>query len=202
MKKLIKPNIKAHLIPNLFIVLSLVVIGVMPFVQAQPRNVSKQGASKAISAGPGAVATKFSANRPAVTGHGVLSIGRPPAPAAPNVVLWDQYNNLSTTGTLSATFTDFPTFSADLADDFVVPAGATWTVNSIDADGVYFNGPGPATSWNVYIYANAGGIPGAIIASTLNAAVTVVGTTYTVSFAPAPVLTAGTYWVEIQANMT
>ena len=49
------------------------------------------------------------------------------------------------TASLSATFTDFPTFSSDLADDFIVPGGQTWNVQSIDADGVYFNGTGPAT---------------------------------------------------------
>ena len=56
-------------------------------------------------------------------------------PAAPASVLYDQYNNGDTTATLSATFTDFPTFGSDLADDFVVPGGQTWNVQSIDADG-------------------------------------------------------------------
>ena len=60
----------------------------------------------------------------------------PRAPKAPQVVLYDQYNNAATTASLSATFTDFPTFSSDLADDFVVPGGQTWNVQSIDADGV------------------------------------------------------------------
>ena len=125
-----------------------------------------------------------------------------PMPKAPQVVLYDQYNNASTTGTLSATFTDFPTFSSDLADDFVVPAGQTWNVQSIDADGVYFNGAGPATSWNVFIYADSAGLPGMQIFSAINQPVTVVGTTYTVALPVPAVLTAGTYWVEIQANMT
>ena len=51
---------------------------------------------------------------------------------------------------MSATFTDFPTSNADLADDFVVPAGQTWNVQSIDAEGTYFNGSGPAIDWNVF----------------------------------------------------
>ena len=126
----------------------------------------------------------------------------PRAPKTPQVVLYDQYNNASATASLSATFTDFPTFSSDLADDFVVPAGQTWNVQSIDADGVYFNGAGPATSWNVFIYTNSGGLPGTQVYSTLNQAVTQVGTTFTVNLAPAAVLAAGTYWIEIQANMT
>src|SRR6516162_4460538 len=130
----------------------------------------------------------------------VIPIPRPPK--APQVVLYDQYDNASTTASLSTTFTDFPTFNADLADDFVVPGGQTWNVQSIDADGVYFNGPGPATDWNVFIYADSGGLPGTQVYSTLNQPVTVSGTTFTVNLTPAAVLTAGTYWIEIQANMT
>ena len=123
-------------------------------------------------------------------------------PKAPQVVLYDQYNNAAGTASLSATFTDFPTFSSDLADDFVVPGGETWNVQSIDADGVYFNGAGPATNWNVFIYTDSGGLPGAQVYSTVNQPVTQVGTTFTVNLTPAAVLAAGTYWIEIQANMT
>jgi len=126
-----------------------------------------------------------------------------PQPKRPQVVLYDQYNNASANATLSATFTDFPTFSSDLADDFVVPGGQTWNVDSIDADGVYFNGPGPANNWNVFIYTNgAGNLPGTQVYSTLNQPVTVVGTTFTVNLSPAAVLSPGTYWIESQANMT
>src|SRR5207248_9139252 len=38
-----------------------------------------------------------------------------PQPKRPQVILYDQYNNASATGSLSATFTDFPTYSSDLA---------------------------------------------------------------------------------------
>src|SRR5437764_8196050 len=202
MKKQIKPSIKAHLLPTLFIVLSLLAIAVIPFAQAQ-RHATKQSAAKS-KAPAGAAATKLSgvqSARPATTGP-AFSIGRPPAPAAPNVVLWDQFNNAGTNATLSATFTDFPTFSSDLADDFTVPAGATWSVTSIDAQGTYFNGPGPATSWNVYIYNNASCLPSTVVYSILNTTVTVVGTTFTVNLVPAAVLPPGQYFVEIQANMT
>ena len=122
-------------------------------------------------------------------------------PQSPQVVLYDQYNNASTTGSLSATFDDFPTFNADLADDFVVPGGQTWNVESIDADGIYFNGAGPAFNWNVFIYADNAGLPGAQVFSATNQPVSVVGTTFTVTLPVPAVLTAGTYWIEIQANM-
>ena len=124
-----------------------------------------------------------------------------PAPKAPQVVLYDQYNNNGLNASLSATFTDFPDFSSDLADDFVVPGGETWNVQSIDADGVYFNGAGPATDWNVFIYTDNAGFPGTQVYSTTNQAVQQNGTTFTVTLNPAAVLSAGHYWIEIQANM-
>ena len=99
---------------------------------------------------------------------GAHIVTAPRAPKAPQVVLYDQYNNASGVASLSSTFTDFPTFSSDLADDFVVPGGQTWSVMSIDADGVYFNGTGPATDWNVFIYADNGGLPGMQVYSALN----------------------------------
>ena len=122
-------------------------------------------------------------------------------PQSPQVVLYDQYNNASTTASLSATFDDFPTFNADLADDFVVPGGQTWNVESIDADGIYFNGAGPAFNWNVFIYADNAGLPGTLVYSTLNQPVSVSGTTFTINLSPAACLAEGHYWIEIQANM-
>ena len=126
----------------------------------------------------------------------------PPRPKTPQVVLYDQYDNAGGAASLSATFTDFPTFSSDLADDFVVPGGETWNVESIDADGVYFNGSGPATDWNVFIYTDSGGLPGTQIFSATNIPIVQVGTTFSANLTPAAVLTEGTYWIELQANMT
>src|SRR5581483_4895434 len=81
------------------------------------------------------------------------------------------------------------------------PAGQTWNVESIDADGVYFGGPGPAFDWNVFIYTDNAGLPGNQIFSALNQPVTVNGSIFTVTLPTAAVLTEGTYWIEIQANM-
>ena len=66
----------------------------------------------------------------------------------------------------------------------------------------YFNGSGPANSWNVFIYTDCNTLPGTQVYSILNTTVTVVGTTFTVNLSPAAVLGPGTYWIEIQANMT
>src|SRR6266496_4207569 len=232
MKKQINPTIKAQILRSAFILLSLVAICAIPFSLAQrnttKRSVAKPAAKPNLALVPTATGMQAAspAGRPvspqlpydvrnqpnlprisevpqttsgARAAH-ILPILRPPK--APQVVLYGQYNNASTVATLSGTFTDFPTFSSDLADDFVVPGGQTWNVDSIDADGVYFNGPGPANSWNVFIYTDSSTLPGTQVYSILNTTVTQVGTTFTVNLIPAAVLAAGTYWIEIQANMT
>ena len=210
MKKQINPTIKAHLIRGAFYLLLLVAVCAIPFALAQRNAPKRSGANASKLAGSQSKAVvgipklpKLSQIPQKTSGAGaahVVKVPRPPR--APQVVLYDQYDNASTTASLSATFTDFPTFDADLADDFIVPGGQTWNVESIDADGVYFNGFGPATDWNVFIYADSGGFPGTQVYSTLNQPVTVSGTTFTVNLSPAAVLAAGTYWIEIQANMT
>src|SRR4029079_9084664 len=225
MKKQINPTIKAHLIRGAFYLLLLLAVCAIPFALAQSRSrgtttsapktdgAAKEHKAPAVTGAIGVSAAqaqlpKISANdqsqfpKGSSGPMGVPSFRLPPVPHLPQVVLYDQYNNASTTASLSATFTDFPTFSSDLADDFVVPAGQTWNVQSIDADGIYFNGAGPATDWNVFIYSNSGVLPGAQVYSTVHRPVTQVGSTFTVNLSPAAVLPAGTYWIEIQANMT
>ena len=68
--------------------------------------------------------------------------------------------------------------------------------------GMYFNGSGPASNWNVFIYTDSASLPGTQIFSATNQPVSVVGTTFTVNLPTPAVLAAGTYWIEIQANMT
>src|SRR5262245_43600006 len=86
-----------------------------------------------------------------------------PRPRAGQVVLYDQYDNGTAVATGSQQFPDFPTFDDFTADDFVVPGGETWNVQSIDADGQPFNCTGSCVpdNFNVFIYADSGGLPGA-----------------------------------------
>ena len=205
MKKQNNRSITAHFIRSLLYVFLLVAVCVIPFALAQ-RNANNRSVAPA-SNGDFNPATALSSNegdptQPAVSGTiGVPSIV-PPYPKAPQVVLYDQYDNASAIGTLSSTFTDFPDFNSDLADDFVVPTGQTWNVQSIDADGAYFPFNGPANSFNVFFYADNAGLPGAQVYSAMNQPFSVVGTTFSVALPSMAVLTEGTYWVEIQANMT
>jgi N-acetylneuraminic acid mutarotase len=134
---------------------------------------------------------------------GALNTGGRYCPEAPaQVILYNQYNNSGTDYTVSATFTDSPSHNSDLADDFVVPGGQTWHVQSIDAAGVYFSGSGPANSFNIFFYRNSGGFPGTRVFSATNRPFTQSGSAFTVNLPTPAVLSAGTYWFEFQANMT
>ena len=150
-----------------------------------------------------AVPAKPAPNVPAVSSSaaGLHSIGALPMPNAPNVVLYDQINN---PGTVSSTSQDFEpsidAFDNQLADDFVVPAGQTWNITEVDAQGLYFNGPGPAASFNVFFYQNSGTLPGTnVYTATGQSYVNAAGVFQVTLTAPA-VLTAGTYWVSVQAR--
>ena len=211
MKKQINLTTKAHLIRSAFYLLVLIGICAIPFALAQRKATRVSAANPAAKPNAGAIAqlppgdTLPSTSQVPLPNGGVIgahAVRIPPSPEAPQSVLYDQYNNLATFRTFSATFADRPDLNADLADDFVVPAGQTWNVQSISADGAYLNFPGPANSWNVFIYADNAGLPGMQVYSILNTAVTVNRTTFTVNLTPAAVLASGTYWIEIQANMT
>ncbi|MGA7275485.1 MAG: hypothetical protein WBX14_11630, partial [Candidatus Udaeobacter sp.] len=191
---------KAYLIRSAFYLLVLIAMCAIPFALAQRTATRVSTANPAAKPNAGAIAQMQPGDTSSLDGTDRAQ--SQPSPNAPQRVLYDQYNNHATFRTFSATFSDRPNLSADLADDFVVPAGQIWNVQSIDADGAYLHFPGPANSWNVFIYANNAGLPGMQVYSILNTTITVNGTTFTVNLTPAAVLTSGTYWVEIQANMT
>ncbi|MGH7993372.1 MAG: Kelch repeat-containing protein, partial [Limisphaerales bacterium] len=131
----------------------------------------------------------------------VAGVIAPRAPAAPQVVLYDQLNN---PGTLSTNSQDFEAandpFDDFLADDFVVPGGQNWSITEVDAEGVYFNGPGPAASFNVFFYQDSGGLPGAQAYSATGQAYVNNAGVFQITLSPAAVLAPGTYWVSVQAR--
>ena len=209
MKKQNNRTIRAHLIRSGLYVLLLLAVCVIPFALAQSRSRGTDNRTVApatnrnfnpVTAPPSTEADQTQLKVPSGT-IGVPQIV-PPYPKDPQVVLYDQYDNASTIGTLSSTFTDFSDLNSDLADDFVVPTGQTWNIQSIDADGAYLIGAGPATSFNVFFYADNAGLPGAQVYSAMNQPFSLAGSTFTVNLPSMAVLTEGTYWVEIQANMT
>ncbi|MEW5986507.1 MAG: hypothetical protein AB1791_07740 [Chloroflexota bacterium] len=122
----------------------------------------------------------------------------------PTAVLYDQTDSPGLNSITSQEFEEVRAdFDSQAADDFVVPAGETWTVETVYAGGVYFNGPGPTPYVNVYFYADSGGLPGDELTfyDGLTSFSDVSGTlTIDLSAAPA-VLPEGTYWVSVQADM-
>ena len=128
-------------------------------------------------------------------------VGNAPAPDVPDSVLYDQLNNPGTVSTNSQDFeAAFDAFDNFLADDFVVPAGQTWNITEVDAQGLYFNGPGPAASFNVFFYQNSGTLPGTNVYTATGQPYVNNAGVFQVTLAVPAVLTAGTYWVSVQAR--
>ncbi len=131
--------------------------------------------------------------------------GEPPAALAGVNVLYDQNDNCGSYVT-SQKFTDaggaFDSYDNQAADDFVVPPGSGWRVETIQVTGLYWNGPGPVESVNVFFYADAGGLPGALEHSALGltpSAGLAVGS-FTLDLPTPAMLGPGTHWVSVQAN--
>lgn len=201
MKKQNHLSVKAYLIRRALYLVLLLGVSAIPFALAQSHSRASNKESTARPASSLPAAPQSSSGR-----AGARVRIAPPLPKAPQIVLYDQYDNAGDEVTASVTFTDFPTYNSDLADDFVVPQGQIWNIQSIDADGTYFFCPGGvcpgATDWSVFIYADNGGFPGAQVYSATHQPDQENNSTFTINLPTPAVLGAGTYWIEIQANMT
>ena len=120
------------------------------------------------------------------------------------LVYYDQTTGtVAGTGPASQDFeASFDTYDNQAADNFTIPASTTWTINQVVIGGSYFNGVGPALSFNVFFYSDASGIPGTQVYSATAQPYVYDGTTYfTISLSPAAVLTTGNYWISVQCRM-
>jgi len=137
-----------------------------------------------------------------------------PAPSAqrwpkpqPNVVfdvLYDQNDHQGTQSTSSQNFeTSNDSFDDQAADDFVVPGGQSWVIQQVVVTGIYFNGPGPALSFNVWFHSDSGTLPGPVVAggTQLNSPYTDTAGIFTITLPSSVLLGPGTYWVSVQANI-
>lgn len=138
----------------------------------------------------------------AIETHSAAGSRDPFAPAAPLVVLYDQTDDPQGAGVFNITSQDFEAandqFDAQAADDFVVPLG-TWSIESVDVIGTY-QGTGIAASFHVYFYADAAGLPGALLESRLLQPYTGAAGEASITLTPPVVLPVGTYWVSVQAR--
>ncbi len=120
-------------------------------------------------------------------------------------VLYTQNNNDEGVAVNSQMYeSKYSAYDDQGADDFTVPANTKWLVKEVDVTGVYYKGSQPATSENVYFYADSKGLPGKLVASYSNVVGTDNGSGSFVIPVPKTVLKGGTsgktYWVSVQAN--
>jgi hypothetical protein len=121
--------------------------------------------------------------------------------------LWNQYNNPATEPPLGIGSQKFEpamaAFDDQAADDFVLtapPPPMFLYITGVRVMGEYSKGGGPASSFNVYIYANAAGhLPAGLIASFLNRPYTGTPPDFTINLGNPFSLPSGTYWVSVQA---
>ena len=128
--------------------------------------------------------------------------GQAAAPLAPLVVLYDQSDNVTTYGASSQNFeTTDDAYDDQAADDFVV-SGSGWTVTTLVVPGFYSASGGPVVTFHVTFFQDAAGIPGTAVCDYPALAYVDSPTgTYTMTLSPGCVLTPGTKWVSVQANM-
>jgi hypothetical protein len=121
-------------------------------------------------------------------------------------VLYDQNSDSQGYSDISQNFeSSFDAYDSQGSDDFTVPSGAKWKITEVDVTGLYFNGPGPAVSENVFFYKadKKSGVPGKIVAEFDN----VVGDDdgigdFVINLGKKGAkLKAGNYFVSVQANM-
>lgn len=124
------------------------------------------------------------------------------APAMAADILHDQYDDFALGGIGSNERSGAAADLANqLADDFTVPPEARWRVDHVDAHGLV---GGSIESVNVFVYADAGGLPGLLLFSwpgVLPEDGTSTGQ-LRVPLDPAAELIAGSYWISIQGNPT
>lgn len=142
------------------------------------------------------------AQRPTVSGHN--NAAKPQHFKRPlgSTVLYDQTNLSSLSGIVSQNFSSpNAAFDATAADDFVVTDASGWTVSEVDLTAVYFNGSGPADSFDITFYNDAGGVPGSVACAAPASSYTAAGSSFTIPLSSPCSLAAGTYWVGAVANM-
>src|SRR4029450_13184649 len=99
------------------------------------------GAAVLIGLANARVAGTGVSKRPAVSHVSGTPVGPPPPP--PDTI-YDQYDN---PGNLSSSSQNYEAsnnqYDDELADDFVIPGGADWNIQTGDGWGGYFNAPVP-----------------------------------------------------------
>jgi hypothetical protein len=206
MKKQVHPTIKTHLIRSACYVLVLLAVCVTRFALAQQDTTQQSSDAVVPVTDQSLLPQDGSPNRPAsrlpkaASDPGVRPILIKPIPKFPDLILYDQLDNPGTVSFVSQEFPDMPEFTAFLADDFFVPGGQSWQVTEVYAQGIYFNGSGPANNFNVFFYEDDGGLPGTLVSSRIAQPYVVSDGVFEVTLTAPVTLTSGTHWVSVQAH--
>jgi hypothetical protein len=114
-------------------------------------------------------------------------------------VLYDQTGDDSGFATIS--YASGNAFVSQAADDFSVPDGGIWTVKEVDADGMYFNGYGPAETVYVVFYEDRHGKPGKAVASlAVSPSADHLGS-FVLPLGNGVTLGGGQYWLSVAADL-
>jgi S-layer homology domain len=137
---------------------------------------------------------------PAATGRTHRAAAKA-SPSSPNdVVLYTQADNDASGGAVSQDFEPlFDTFDSDAADDFVIPSGQAWVINSVTMNGQYTGTGGPAPAVNLTIFADSGGVPGTAACTYPLQTPADSSGTFTFTLPSSCTLSEGTYWLDVQA---
>ncbi|HEX7769232.1 MAG TPA: hypothetical protein VF422_04300 [Dokdonella sp.] len=97
----------------------------------------------------------------------------------------------------------YAAYSAEGADDFVVTDAAGWNVSAFNFTVSFTAAPPPTITYDVNVYPDSSGLPGATATCSYTAIPGVVtgGTGLSVALPSACSLPQGTYWVALQANV-
>ena len=193
MKANVSSTINAHLVRGAVYLLLLLAACVIPFAVGQ-RTTGEQSTTAEMAQLP---ATSSD------SGAGALAM-----PEFPMAGVWNQYDNPATEPPLGIGSQQFEpalnTLDDQVADDFVLtapPPPMYLYITGVRVMGEYSTGGGPASSFNVYLYANgAGNLPGTLIVSFLNRPYTGTPPDFMINLGNPFTLPSGTYWVSVQAR--
>jgi hypothetical protein len=120
-------------------------------------------------------------------------------------VLWDQSDNASDKDIVSQDFLDvaFDPHDSRAADDFLVPDGYLWSLETVKVFGLYL-GPAPAQSLDVVFFRDEGGFPGKIVRGCDYNDILpedITDPSFMINLPTPCLLTPGTYWMSVRANM-
>lgn len=115
--------------------------------------------------------------------------------------LFNQAVGCAPSAVISQLFPDGGNVGIDAADDFVVPMGESWDIDTIAVRGVFSMNGAPVDSVNVFFYNDSGGLPGTAVCS--YPAQTPIGgndnPNFTLQLGELCELGSGTYWAQVQA---